>query len=70
MKINFIIKTNPILNLNNSSEFEWIEYNLIFNLLQDYLIYYNSVLLNDKIDKNNLIDQVKFLHEFENIKKN
>lgn len=70
LKINFIIKTNPILDLNNASEFEWIEYNLMFNLLEDYLVYYNSILLNDKIDKNNLINQKKFLKEFNDIKKN
>jgi hypothetical protein len=69
-KINFIIKSNPIINLYNYNELEWLEYNTIFNFIGDYLVYYNSVLLNDKINKKNFIDQEKFMKEFNQLKTN
>lgn len=69
-KINFIIKDNPIIDLNNSNESILLEYQLMFHLIKTHMIYYNSVLLNDKIDKNNFINVNKFLTEYNNLKKN
>ena len=69
-KINFIIKDNPILDLSSGSQIELLEYQLMYNLTNKFMVYYNSVLLNDKIDKNNFIDMVKFMKEYNDLKKN
>lgn len=71
LKINFIIKDNSIINLTNiDNQIIYMEYQLMFYLTNNYLVYYNSVLLNDKIDKNNKINLNKFMKEFKYLKKN
>ena len=69
-KINFIIKNNPILDLSKGNPIELMEYQLMFNLIENYMIYYNSVLLNDKITSNNDIDMDKFMSEYNDLKEN
>lgn len=69
-KINFIIKNYSFIDVSKGNPLELLEYNLIYNLTGTFMVYYNSVLLNDKITENNLIDQDKFYEEFEMLKKN
>lgn len=69
-KINFIIKSNPILDLSKGNPIDLMEYQLMYNLTDTHMIYYNSVLINDKITENNEINMEKFIKEYNNLKEN
>jgi hypothetical protein len=58
-KINFLIDNLPLID-ETMGELVLYQFNIMINLTTEYLVFYNGILINDKLDKNKLnLDKFK-----------